>query len=118
MKAVAAYEEILTRRVLERTRTLDRAGFRLFGLADPARSGERDPTFAFEIEGRTALETKKLLWDRHRIQVADGNHYSAAVTRHLGKPALCRASFAHYDLTDAADRLADGLADVMRTRGR
>ena len=32
------------------------------------------------------------------IQIADGNHYSAAVVRHLGRPeGICRASFAHYD---------------------
>ncbi len=53
----------------------------------------------------------------HAVQVADGNHYhSAAVYRHLGKPALCRASFAHYDTAETVDRFLEALADVMGAR--
>jgi cysteine desulfurase family protein (TIGR01976 family) len=110
MKAVAAYESRLTRRVLESFQGLPKERFTAFGLTDPDRSAERDPTFAFEIPGQTATETKTRLWEESAIQIADGNHYSAAVTRHLGKPALCRASFAHYDTAATADLFLDGLA--------
>jgi cysteine desulfurase family protein (TIGR01976 family) len=112
LEAVAAYERRLSRRVLEGFKTLDPGKFTGFGLMDPDRAGERDPTFAFEIPGQTALETKKLLWERHGIQIADGNHYSAAVFRHLRKPALCRASFAHYDTAATADALLAALAAI------
>jgi len=118
MRAVAAYEEDLSRRVLEKLRSPAPSGLTLYGLTDPARCAERDPTFAFEVAGQTASETKKRLWDGHRLQIADGNHYSAAVYRHLGKPALCRASFAHYDAAESADRFAAALDDVVRTRTR
>lgn len=116
LEAVAAYERRLSCRVLEGLRLLDPGPFTAFGLLDPARVAERDPTFAFEIAGQTALETKTLLWQRHAIQIADGNHYSAAVFRHLRKPALCRASFAHYDTAGTADAFLAALGELAGKR--
>jgi selenocysteine lyase/cysteine desulfurase len=86
MTSIAAYERTITRRVLEGFRDMGLPGFRLFGIGGPARAGERVPTFAFDIGGLTATETKRRLWTRAGIQIADGNHYSAAVVRHLGRP--------------------------------
>ena len=37
---------------------------------------------------------------------------SAAVYRHLKKPGLCRASFAHYDTTETVDLFLAALRDV------
>jgi selenocysteine lyase/cysteine desulfurase len=113
MTAIAGYERGLSRRVLEGFMKLRRDRFIPYGLTDPARTGERDPTFAFEIAGQTPLETKKALWERRAIQIADGNHYSAAVTRHLGKPALCRASFALYDTAETVDLFLAALDEII-----
>ena len=85
--------------------------------ASPIRSAtaERVPTFAFDAAGLTATETKKRLWQEAAIQIADGNHYSAAVYRHLGRPeGICRASFAHYDNAETVDRFLEA---VGRLRG-
>lgn len=112
LEAVAEYERDLSRRVLEGFARLDAAKFRCFGIADPVRSAERDPTFAFDIAGQSAAETKRRLWERHAVQIADGNHYSAAVVRHLGREALCRASFAHYDTPATADLFLEALEEV------
>jgi len=112
MSAIAAYERGISRRVLEGFGGFDTRRFRCYGVADPDRVAERDPTFAFEISGQAASETKKSLWERHGIQIADGNHYSAAVYRHLGKPALCRASFAHYDTAETVDLFLAALGDI------
>ncbi len=117
LTAVAEYEKLLSRRVLESFRGLPRARFTAFGLTDPERVAERDPTFAFEVAGQTPSQTKTLLWERHGVQIADGNHYSAAVTRHLKRPALCRASFAHYDTAGTADIFLEALADLVGSRG-
>ncbi len=111
---IAEYEQKLTRRVLEGLRDFPDDRFRLFGIADPDRAGDRHPTFAFEVFGQNATETKSRLWEEHSIQIADGNHYSAAVVRHLGKTALCRASFAHYDTLETADVFLEALAGVIR----
>jgi selenocysteine lyase/cysteine desulfurase len=98
MSAITDYERAISRRVLEGLRALDPAALRLFGLADPSRAAERVPTFAFDIAGFSPTETKRRLWEGSAIQIADGNHYSAAVARHLNRPdGICRASFAHYD---------------------
>ena len=113
LESVARYEAEITEAVLNGFRAFDPAAIRLFGLADPALVSERDPTFAFEVRGRSAEETKLRLWRAHRIQIADGNHYSAAVVRHLGRPALCRASFAHYDTADSARLLIEALGDIV-----
>ncbi len=118
MNAIAVHEETISRRVLEGLKTLNPDVFTLFGLTDPARRGERDPTFAFEVAGQSAAETKKLLWDNSGIQIADGNHYSAAVYRHLRKPALCRASFAHYDSVETAGKFLAALEGITRKRAR
>jgi len=111
LDAVAGYERSLTRRVLEGFGDRGLRGFRLFGIADPARAAERVPTFAFDIAGLSATETKRRLWEDSAIQIADGNHYSAAVFRHLGRPeGICRASFAHYDNAATVDRFLEALA--------
>ncbi len=112
--SVAGYEAGITEAVLCGFRTLEPEAVRLFGLDDPARVSERDPTFAFEVRGWSAEETKLRFWREHKIQIADGNHYSAAVVRHLGRPALCRASFAHYDTADSARRFIDALGEISK----
>jgi selenocysteine lyase/cysteine desulfurase len=110
MTAVAEYETGLTLRVLEGFRKFDPGRFRSFGITDPSRAGERVPTFAFDVAGLSATETKKRLWEDAGIQIADGNHYSAAVVRHLGRPeGICRASFAHYDNPGTVDRFLEAL---------
>jgi selenocysteine lyase/cysteine desulfurase len=115
MTSISEYEKAIIRRVLEGLRRLDLPRFRLFGLADPARAGERVPTFAFDIGGLTATETKRRLWTGAAVQIADGNHYSAAVVRHLGRPeGICRASFAHYDNAGTADIFLAALAGLEK----
>jgi selenocysteine lyase/cysteine desulfurase len=110
MTSIAEYETGLTRGVLEGLRKFDPGRFRLFGISDPARAAERVPTFAFDVSGLSATETKKRLWEDAGIQIADGNHYSAAVVRHLGRPeGICRASFAHYDNPGTVDRFLEAL---------
>jgi selenocysteine lyase/cysteine desulfurase len=110
MTSIHDYEQRLARRFLEGLDRLDPSRFRLFGIADPARTAERVPTFAFDVAGLPATETKRRLWETAGIQIADGNHYSAAVVRHLRRPeGICRASFAHYDNSQAVDRLLEAL---------
>ncbi len=107
---ISDYERRLSRRVLEGFRMLPENRVTFYGIAEPGLADLRDPTFAFEIRGESATETKRKLWTGHSIQIGDGNHYSAAVYRHLGKEGLCRASFAHYDTFQTADRLLDALS--------
>ena len=111
MSAIAAYEAGLTRRVLEGFRRLPAGRLACFGIADPDRAAERVPTFAFDVAGLSPTRAKERLWAEAAIQIADGNHYSAAVYRHLGRPeGICRASFAHYDDAATVDRFLEAVA--------
>jgi cysteine desulfurase family protein (TIGR01976 family) len=115
MGSIADYEGMLTRQILQGFRDLALPRFQLFGIADPARAAERVPTFAFDIGGLAPTETKRRLWTRSAIQIADGNHYSAAVFRHLGRPdGICRASFAHYDNAATVGRFLEALAGLEK----
>jgi selenocysteine lyase/cysteine desulfurase len=114
MAAIAAYEREISRTVLETFSRFDRARWTGYGLVDPADCDRRDPTFAFEVAGRSAREIKKFLWDKKGIQVADGNHYSAVFYRHLKKDSVCRASFAHYISLEEAKVFLEALDDLLR----
>ena len=116
MGAIEDYERGLSRIVLEGFRRFDPNRFRCYGLTDPTRCEERDPTFAFEVEGFAPVDVKRRLWEENTIQIADGNHYSAAVFRHLGRPALCRASFAHYDDAETARTFLKALGALIERK--
>ncbi len=118
MAAVEEYERGLSRRVLEGFRRFESRAFTCYGITDPGRCAERDPTFAFEVAGQPASQTKALLWDRYAIQIGDSNHYSAAVYRHLRKPAVCRASFAHYDTAETVDAFLSALAEIVASSAK
>jgi selenocysteine lyase/cysteine desulfurase len=114
MTSIADYERGLSRYVLEEFLKLDLKKFGCFGITNPSLCQERDPTFAFDIAGLNAREIKQLFWDRSGIQIADGNHYSAAVVRHLGRDSLCRASFAHYDNPETARAFVKGVEELIQ----
>ena len=113
MQTVEEYGALLTRRILQGVQHLDPSRIRFFGITDLERTKERDPTFAFEIEGISAADVKKQLWLESGIQIADGNHYSAAVYRVLKRPSLCRASFCHYDTLETADFFLKALEELI-----
>ena len=48
---IEEYERDLTRRTLERLSGIP--GLTLYGIGDPARAGERTPTFCFNLDGWT-----------------------------------------------------------------
>ncbi len=114
MTAIAAYEQEITRLVLESLANLDRSKLTLFGIHSPAESRRRDPTFAFEVAGRSAADVKRYLWENHAIQVADGNHYSAVFFKHLKKESVCRASFAHYISLGETSLFLEALKELAR----
>jgi len=112
MTAIATYEQDISRVVLEGLAGLDRSKINCFGIIDPAQRGRRDPTFAFEVAGRSPAGIKKFLWESRAIQVADGNHYSAVFYRHLKKDSVCRASFAHYISLEEVNTFLEALKEL------
>jgi len=113
MNAIAEYEGKLSQLILEGFQRLDGDKFRCYGLTDPQRIIERDPTFSFEIRGKNPKEVKRYLWEEYGFQIADGNHYSASICRHLSRDSMCRASFAHYDTLHTGKSFVEALHSLL-----
>jgi len=112
MAAIAAYERPLARRMLAGLR--DIAGLRVWGIADPARIGERTPTFAVTLAGVAPAEAAAEL-GRAGIFAWDGDFYARGVIERLGLAALggvLRLGLAHYSTADEVDRTLEALARI------
>ncbi|MDI6848495.1 MAG: aminotransferase class V-fold PLP-dependent enzyme [Candidatus Saccharicenans sp.] len=113
LEAIKRYELSLTLYFLERLKKIDSPRLKFYGIDNPGRATARTPTFALEIAGLNPSELKKLFWERGRVVIADGNHYSAVVVRHLQKSGLNRVSLAHYDGPDSIDLFFDCLDSII-----
>ncbi len=107
MNASRQYEAQLSLQVLTGLAEMERV--HLFGVTDSARTDLRVPTFAFEVDGVEGPAVEARLWQLAHVQAAYGSHYSAAVTRGLGKAGLTRASFAHYNDRQDVDTFVEAL---------
>jgi len=105
LAGIRAYEATLSERLLAGFDAIP--GLTLFG---PTQAAERVPTFSLTLSGEPDDELEARLWSRMGIQVAGGNHYSAAVLRGLGRTSLLRASFAHYNSREEAEALIEALS--------
>lgn len=115
MEAIAAYEQDISRAVLDGFRRFDPSFFLAWGVLDPEKAADRDPTFAFAVAGRESADTKRRFWANRSVQIGDGNHYSAAVFRHLGREGVCRASFAHYDSIRTVRVFLEALEEIIES---
>ncbi|MCU0230260.1 MAG: cysteine desulfurase-like protein, partial [Acidobacteria bacterium] len=109
--AIQSYEQQLSRQALARLAAVP--GLTLHGVADPARVGERTPTFAITLSGTSPAELAKLLAARGIFTWA-GNFYALALTTALGlEPhGVLRAGFLHYNTPEEVERLGDALQEV------
>ena len=105
------HEEALSRRFLEGAAAVP--GLDLYGIADPARAGERTPTFCFNLGERPPREVAAALGERD-IYVWDGDYYALAPMRALGlsERGAVRAGFLHYTTEDEVDRLLTALNEL------
>jgi cysteine desulfurase family protein (TIGR01976 family) len=109
---IRAHEDALSRRFLERAPELP--GLELYGIADPARVGERTPTFCFNVGGLQPRRVAEELAARD-VYVWDGDYYALAPMRALGlgERGAVRAGFLHYSTAEEVDRLLDALAALV-----
>jgi selenocysteine lyase/cysteine desulfurase len=112
MTAVERYEKGLSRIIL--TGSEDTPGLnqmphvKVYGLTDPERLDERDPTFSFKIEGLREDEVVKRLWTKHAIAMRTENFYSR-VHEVYESPTMIRASFVQYNALEEALSLLKAL---------
>ncbi len=116
MNWVQEYEMELSRKLIATLESVP--GLQVYGLMDPARAGERVPTFSCTLRGWTPLELATFLAGRG-IYVWDGNYYALAVTERLGLEAsggMVRIGAVHYNTLDEIDKLGDALNDAAKLK--
>lgn len=109
--AIAAHEEALAERLLAYLRS--RSDVRLIGPATSDRA-IRVPTISFVINGRRSDEVVRAI-DPLKIGIRYGDFYSRRLVTDLGlapSHGVIRASFAHYNSMNDADRLIAALEAV------
>ena len=109
---IAEHEEALSRRFLEAVAGI--GGIELYGIADPARVGERTPTFCFNVGDRPPREVAERLADLD-LYVWDGDYYALAPMEALGlsERGAVRAGFLHYTTEDEVHRLLEALSGLV-----
>jgi selenocysteine lyase/cysteine desulfurase len=113
MRAVAAYERMLSKRFLDGVATLP--GVRVWGISDEARLEQRTPTFAITSDRRSPREMASRLGDSG-ILAWDGHFYAQALIERLGlapSGGVLRLGFVHYTTADEVDRTLDELETIL-----
>ena len=103
MAAIQAYEQPLFEHFAAGLLAIP--GLSFYGIRDFARFGQRTPTAAFRLAGRTPQDVAQHL-ARRGIYVWAGNFYALAVTERLGLEAsggVVRAGLAHYNTREEVD---------------
>lgn len=115
--AISAHERMLSERFL--TGLAELPHIRLWGIADPARSGDRTPTFAIRVADEHPTQTAKALAARG-IFVWDGDYYAREIMIRLGlhdSGGAVRVGFCHYHTEHEVDRVLEALADLSPASG-
>lgn len=110
--AIVPWETELSTRFLFGVASLPQV--RLYGIGDPARVGERTPTFAVRVGDQHPFETAKALAERG-IYVWDGHYYAIELMERLGlleTGGAVRIGFCHYNTPEEVDRVLEALASL------
>jgi cysteine desulfurase family protein (TIGR01976 family) len=112
--AIERYESGLTVRFLEGTAAIE--GLTVHGNADPARAGERTPTFLVSLSGWRPDELARALGERGFF-TWHGDFYAPATVRGvgLGEEGGVRISFLHYNTTEEVDDVLSTLDELRRS---
>jgi selenocysteine lyase/cysteine desulfurase len=117
MSAVEVYERTISKIML--TGFGDTPGLnqmphvQVYGLTDPNRLADRDPTFSFKVKDFSNNEVVERLWTDYDIAVRAEDFYSK-VHEVYNDPTLVRASFVQYNTLEEAIRLLKALEKMIR----
>lgn len=112
MRAIRTYEMALFGRLLAGLARID--GLRLWGIADPARLGERTPTAAITFARSSPREAAEAL-GHQGITAWDGDFYAQGLIERFGlfeTGGVLRIGLTHYNTAEEVDRLLDALAGI------
>ncbi|WP_416483871.1 cysteine desulfurase [Streptomyces sp. CL12] len=111
MSEVAAYEETLTARALERLAEVP--GVRVVG---PAGLADRGSAVSFTVDGIHPHDVGQIL-DERGVAVRVGHHCARPIVRRYGVPATTRASFYVYNTPAEVDALVAGVRAAQKYFG-
>jgi cysteine desulfurase family protein (TIGR01976 family) len=112
MRAIQAYERGLAEQLI--AGLLEVPGLTFYGIREPQRFGQRTPTVAVRIEGRTPRELAEFL-GRRGIFTWDGNYYALNLSERLGveeSGGMLRIGLVHYNTADEVDELLAALHEI------
>ncbi|HVK07537.1 MAG TPA: aminotransferase class V-fold PLP-dependent enzyme [Gemmataceae bacterium] len=110
-EAIRAHETELAAQFLDGLARLP--VWRVWGISDPARIGDRVPTFGLTHRTRPAAEVASLLGVQG-LFVWSGNFYAQGLVERLvlAPAGMLRVGFLHYNTADEVARTLDALAAV------
>ena len=114
MTSIREYEATLSREMLE---VLHAAEAIVYGVDDPARIGERVPTFCFNLPNILPALVTETMSDRG-IGIRDGHMYAPRLMKHLGlglDTGVVRASIVHYNTIEEIHEFGKVLCDMVRS---
>ena len=114
-RGIVEYETGLTAKMLDGLAEIP--GMTLYGITDPARAGERTPTFTFTLPGITPREVCEQLAERG-ILGWDGNYYALGIMERLGLEGhggATRLGFLRYTTEEEVDRTLEALTEIARS---
>jgi len=88
----------------------------MYGITDPARAGERTPTFTFTLPGITPRQVCEQLAQRG-ILGWDGNYYALGIMDRLGlegRGGATRLGFLRYTTEEEVDRTLEAVGEIAR----
>jgi cysteine desulfurase family protein (TIGR01976 family) len=112
---IVAYETGLTAKMLDGLAEIP--GMTLYGISNPARAGERTPTFTFTLPGITPRQVCEQLAERG-ILGWDGNYYALGIMDRLGLEGhggATRLGFLRYTTEEEVDRTLEALGEIARS---
>jgi cysteine desulfurase family protein (TIGR01976 family) len=89
-------------------------GLKFYGISDPARFGERTPTVAVRMHGRTPIELARKLGERG-IFTWDGHYFALDLARRLDVEASggwLRIGLVHYNTAEEVQRVVEELKKI------
>lgn len=100
MDAIEKYERELSKITLEGSDKVPGLAkmphVKVYGIIDAKRVNERDPAFAFKVDGMKDIDVARYLWDKHSIAVRFGDLWNMS-TKLYDVPTMVRASLVHYN---------------------
>jgi selenocysteine lyase/cysteine desulfurase len=88
---------------------------KFYGLSDPKRLDERDPTFAFSIDGLTGKEVERKLVEEHGIAMRSMKYWSMSED-FFGFELPLRASLVHYNTLEEVRMFLKAVKDIAGGR--